>query len=149
MAFGKPLVVVGEDGFSELLDETTVDLFLRDGFFGLGPGNRGAGVGALAEAIRVLAVSAPTRARLGEWGRQLVDTRFSLRRATGIVLDEYAAALSHRTSRQVRALDVARTARGVLEYKVTRKISRWRGAHATDDANSKQNMVKLRERTPR
>ncbi|OLR90801.1 glycosyltransferase family 4 protein [Actinokineospora bangkokensis] len=148
MAFGKPLVVVGEDGFSELLDESSADLFLRDGFFGLGPGSRGAGVPALAEALRVLVGSAEARVRLGEWGHKLVDSRFSLHRAAGIVLDEYAHALSHRPSRQVRALDAARTARGVLEYKVTRKLARWRGSHATDDANSKQQLAKLHERKP-
>ncbi|PWW64087.1 glycosyltransferase family 4 protein [Actinokineospora spheciospongiae] len=143
MAFGKPLVVVGEDGFSELFEESTVDRFLWDGFFGLGPGSRGAGVPALAESIRVLAESPETRARLGEYGRGLVDTRFSLRRAAGIVLDEYAHAVAHRPALDARLADAAQASAGIFRYKVNRKVSRWRGRLQVDDANAKSEMAKL------
>ncbi len=46
MAFGKPLVVVGEEGFSELLTPESLP-FSGQGWYGLGPGSLGAGVPAL------------------------------------------------------------------------------------------------------
>ena len=38
MAFAKPLVVVGERGFSRVLDEDTLPTFLHQGWYGLGDG---------------------------------------------------------------------------------------------------------------
>src|SRR5512144_2783022 len=38
LAFGKPLVVVGEHGFSQPFTPETAGVFTRQGFYGLGPG---------------------------------------------------------------------------------------------------------------
>jgi len=56
MAFAKPLVVIGEEGFSELLTPESTPTFLRQGWYGLGPGSLGTGVTALRLALSVLSV---------------------------------------------------------------------------------------------
>ena len=81
MAFGKPLVVVGEEGFSELLTPESLPVFLRQGWYGLGPGSLGAGVPALRIALERLVGSPELRSELGHLGRRLTEQRFSLRHA--------------------------------------------------------------------
>lgn len=134
LSYGKPLVVVGEDGFSELLTRESLPRFLSAGWFGIG----GGGVPALREALRKVAESPQLRAELGEFGRQLVVDRFSLRRAAELQEREYEAAMGFRTGGGARALDVVRSASGLLSYKVKRKISRLRGRLVVDDANARR-----------
>ena len=71
MAFGKPVVVVGEDGFSELLTSDSSPIFLQQGWYGLGPGSAGSGVPALRSApsdcwarMRHVPSSVPSRVAL-------------------------------------------------------------------------------------
>jgi glycosyltransferase involved in cell wall biosynthesis len=132
MAFGKPLIVVGERGFSELLTPDTGPTFLRDGWYGLG----GTGAVGMRAAIARLMDDPALRARLGEYGRQLVLTRFSLRTAAETQEDEYRQAIHDRVPRRQLAGDAARSLAGVFRYKVRRKIDRRRGTAAVDDANA-------------
>jgi hypothetical protein len=132
MAFGKPLIVVGERGFSELLTPETGPTFLRDGWYGLG----GTGAAGLRQAIARLADDPALRAKLGDYGRQLVLTRFSLRTAAETQEEEYRQAISDRVPRWNIAGDATRSAAGLFGYKVRRKIDRWRGTAAVDDANA-------------
>ena len=68
--------VLGEDGFSEVLDAASAPRFLWHGFYGLGDGDLGAG--RLAEQLRALLADAGRRAELGAFARELVTERFSL-----------------------------------------------------------------------
>jgi glycosyltransferase involved in cell wall biosynthesis len=132
MAFGKPLIVVGERGFSELLTPETGPTFLRDGWYGLG----GTGAAGIRQAIARLADDPALRAKLGDYGRELVLTRFSLRTAAETQEEEYRQAISDRVPRWNIAGDATRSAAGLFDYKVRRKIDRWRGTAAVDDANA-------------
>ena len=78
LSFGKPVVVVGENGFSELATPETVGPFLWRGYYGVGDGAPSDLVGQLE---RVLA-DAGERARLGSWARALVERRYALSGAT-------------------------------------------------------------------
>jgi glycosyltransferase involved in cell wall biosynthesis len=136
LAFAKPLVVVGERGFSELLTDRTAPTFLADGWYGLGPGSLGEGVTGMSRALAAVSHDAALRAELGEFGRQLVLTRFSLRAAAETQEEEYRQAVAGVGGRRALLGDAARSAAGVFRYKVKRKISRWRGTVAVDDANA-------------
>ncbi|HEX4703504.1 MAG TPA: glycosyltransferase, partial [Pseudonocardiaceae bacterium] len=136
MAFGKPLIVVGERGFSELLTPETGPMFLRDGWYGLGPGSLGAGVTGIRLAATRLLGDPALRAELGRYGRELVLTRFSLRAAAETQEEEYRHAVANSVPRRRLAGDATRSAAGLLRYKVRRKIDRWRGTAAVDDANA-------------
>jgi glycosyltransferase involved in cell wall biosynthesis len=137
MAFGKPLVVVGEDGFSELLTPECVATFFRQGWYGLGPGSAGSGVPALRWALERLVISPELRERLGTYGRALVVGRFALNRAARVQEEEYAAALQDRVDGGSLAVDLASSAVGVLGSTIRRKYQRWQGTASVDDANAR------------
>jgi glycosyltransferase involved in cell wall biosynthesis len=136
MAFGKPLIVVGERGFSELLTERTAPMFLSDGWYGLGPGSLGEGADGMARALAMVCRDPGLRAQLGAYGRELVVTRFSLRTAAETQEDEYRQVVDGMVGRRTLLGDATRSAAGLVRYKVKRKISRWRGTVAVDDANA-------------
>lgn len=135
-AFAAPLVVLGVQGFSELLTEHSAPTFLAQGWYGLGPGSLGAGVPALREVIRLLATDPGRRAELGGFARRLVVDRFSLTAAAELQERVYATALENRPAGRVLAADALRTGVGVLGYQVRRKYQAWRGTAAIDDANA-------------
>jgi glycosyltransferase involved in cell wall biosynthesis len=136
MSFGKPLVVVGERGYSELLTPESADAFLQAGWYGQGPGSLGTGVSALREALDTLVEDPARRAELGGFARDLVVKRFSLRGAAAFLERVYAAALAQPTPHPRLAADSARSAAGLLGYKVLRKVQQLRGTARTDDANA-------------
>lgn len=136
LAFGKPLVVVGERGFSELLTQQTAPMFLANGWYGLGPGSLGEGVTGMRRSLSTVLGNATLRAELGKFGRDLVLDRFSLIAAAKRQEEEYEHAIANRVSRSQLAAAATKSLAGILDYKVRRKISRWRGTLAVDDANA-------------
>lgn len=130
LSFGKPLIVLGLDGFSELLTAESVARFLSFGWWGFG----GDGVPSLTAALRRLVESPRLRAELGEFGRKLVVDRFSLLRAAELQEQEYGIA---RENAGADVLDVVRSTSGLVAYKVKRKLERLRGRVAVDDANAR------------
>ncbi|MET0238134.1 MAG: glycosyltransferase family 4 protein [Kibdelosporangium sp.] len=137
MAFGKPLVVVGEQGFSSSLTAETAPLFLQQGWYGLG----GAGVPELRRHLERLLTSRDLRASQGEFARRLVVERFALSRAAKIQEDEYLFAVRNRPAAASVATELVRSGGGVLATKVRTKYQRWRGTVATDDANARPIVV--------
>lgn len=137
MAFGKPLIVVGEDGFSELLTPDSVSTFLRQGWYGLGPGSLGSGVPALRLALERLIGSPELRHQLGAYARQIVLDRFSLHHAARVQEGQYLAALKARLATGPLVVDLVRSAAGVLGSKLWRKYQRWHGSAPVDDCNAR------------
>jgi hypothetical protein len=76
LAFGKPVIVVGEQGFARVFDESTAESFYHQGMYGLGRGE--ADSNQLLECIRQLVGRTDTLPQLGEFGRRFVVERFSL-----------------------------------------------------------------------
>ncbi|MQY03473.1 glycosyltransferase family 4 protein [Actinomadura macrotermitis] len=130
LAFAKPLIVQGEDGFFELLTPGSVDTFLRQGWYGLG----GTGAEALEAILRELAADPGRRAELGTYGRRLVTDRFSLERAAREQEEIYRKALAAAGGRARR--DALSSTGGVVAYKVGRRYQRLRGTAARDDFNA-------------
>ncbi|MFI5937442.1 glycosyltransferase family 4 protein [Actinoplanes sp. NPDC051494] len=131
LSFGRPLVVQGERGFWELLTPDTVDLFLQQGFYGLGDGT-GAADRLTGHLVRLLD-DASLREKIGRFGRDLAVERFSLDRAARTQVGIYEQALA---GRGLRPAEAARSAAGLLGYKVNRKWEAVRGTQRRDDFNA-------------
>lgn len=138
MAFAKPLVVVGEAGFSELLTPGSAPTFLRQGWYGLGRGALGTGAPALRAALQLLVDSASMRHDLGRFGRELAEQRFSLTHAAGSVEHLYATAVDTPSARPQLLADAMRVGTAVCAYRLRRKYLRYRGTAAADDQNARE-----------
>ena len=143
MAFGKPLVVIGENGFSELLTQESAPTFLRQGWYGLGPGSRGAGVPALRLALQTAVASRELRRELGVFGRRLVEQRFSLAHAAKTVEDLYLWAIRDRVSTPRRLAEAIQSIASLAGYKLHRKYRRWAGTASTDDGNERSQIAAI------
>lgn len=138
MAFGKPLVVIGEEGFSELLTPESAPVFLRQGWYGLGSGSFGAGVPALRMALERLVSSPELRCELGRVGRQLTEQRFSLNHAAEIIEGLYLSAMRNPVPFEHMLSDFVRVSTGLAKSKIRRKYQRWAGNASTDDSNARE-----------
>jgi glycosyltransferase involved in cell wall biosynthesis len=76
MSFGKPLIVLGEEGFSEIFDEDSAPIFLWQGYYGIGDGDRSPD--RLGAQLRALIADGERRAKLGRFARGIVEERYSL-----------------------------------------------------------------------
>lgn len=93
MAFSKPVIVQGEQGFWRRLDEESVETFLQQGWFGRG----GNGALDLQSAIRPLLERPSERLRLGKFGRDLVVRNFSLNVSADRLVDIYRDVCNQKT----------------------------------------------------
>ncbi|MEU3454307.1 glycosyltransferase family 4 protein [Micromonospora sp. NPDC006766] len=108
LAFAKPTVVVGEQGFGSAFTPETADYFRYAGMYGLGDGDVG-NAGLVAELRRI--VSRPERfPALGEFSRDFIVRHYSLE-SVARQLDELCReAVAGRSPVRVRAADGVRTA---------------------------------------
>jgi glycosyltransferase involved in cell wall biosynthesis len=137
LAFGKPLIVQGEGGFFEVLDPATLPRFLEQGFFGqahLEPAEAGA---RLRSLLHGLAQDDARREQLGSWGRELVQTRFSLAAAAERQADVYRRALLSPMSRRCWLGGGFRAAPGLVRHQVSRRLDRLRDKEVRDDFNAR------------
>jgi len=114
LAIGRPVVVQGENAFSEVFEPTTLNVFLRQGFYGLADNERGAT--RLADQLEGLLADRDRREALGRFGRQVVVERFSLKRAVGVQLDIYEQVVRHPAGRHLS--DAMRSAGRALMLEV-------------------------------
>jgi glycosyltransferase involved in cell wall biosynthesis len=70
MAFQKPAIVLGEEGFSEIVTPESIGPFLRKGFYGMGDGD--VSPRRLADQLRTLVADGSLRDRLGHFSREVV-----------------------------------------------------------------------------
>ena len=138
MAFGKPLVVQGERGFWELATHDSLPLFLKQGWYGIGPGH--GGTERLRQILAGLIVDPDRRTSLGEFSRHVATSRFSLERAAEIQDAIYQRAMPA-GGLPVRATAFARSCWGLSWYKVARRVQRLRGVAPVDDFNATANIV--------
>lgn len=106
MAHSKPLVVHGEAGFWQLMDESTVYGFLHDGWYGHG----GAGARDLTDALTRLAESRVLRQHLGTLGHEVVVERYDFRSAAAHLAAIYEDTVHQRCSRSTMVRSLARSA---------------------------------------
>jgi glycosyltransferase involved in cell wall biosynthesis len=136
LAFGKPLVVQGERGYFQQLDEQSWPEFAWQGWYGVGSGRRD-GPAALAAAVRPLLVDGIARHRLGAFGRRVVTERFSLETAAAKQLEIYEHAVEQpaRAGRQGAAF--VRSGVEFSAHHARRKLAERLGRRAADDFNAR------------
>lgn len=114
LSIGRPVVVQGEAGFSETFAPETLDIFLRQGFYGIGAGYNAA---LLAQQLESLLSDAQRRAALGAYGREIVEKRFSLDRAAQVLLGIYEEV--HEASFSTNLLDAAHSMASALKIEIS------------------------------
>ena len=108
MAFGKPVVIVGEQGFSAPFTPETAKSFYYKGIYGRGDGNP-ANTRLLAD-IRGIAEDPDRRATLGEFSRQFVLQHFSLEQVSSLLAEFCREAVADVPRFHVSVADGLRTA---------------------------------------
>jgi glycosyltransferase involved in cell wall biosynthesis len=142
MAFGKPAIVVGEGGFAMPVNPDTVALFLEQGFYGVGSGDAERGASPLAAQLEaILASSVDDRERLGGFGRALVESRYSLRRAADVAAATYRDTLDAPAAGSLLA-DAAATAARVARWKVASRLRRTTSARVTSARTSRAGVAR-------
>ena len=135
MSFGRAVIVVGEDGFVETVEEETLDHFLWQGFYGLGDGDTSPG--ELAEHIKPLLEDPRRRNELGAFGRQIVEQRFSTEAGGRFLEKLYADLATSQSARSIVIREAAVSTSMVAVYKMRRKTQRLLGRGSGDDFNAK------------
>lgn len=105
LAFGKSLIVVGTDGYSQLFTPETSGEYLVQGFWGHGDG--GPGTDELIRSLRSLIDDPALRADLGAFGRRFVCTRFSLADRSARLESVLQTAAASPVPREQRRADAA------------------------------------------
>jgi glycosyltransferase involved in cell wall biosynthesis len=115
MAFGKPVIIVGEQGFSAPLTPETADSFYYKGIYGLGNGNLG--IERLAANIKALAEYPDQLISLGQFSRKFILQHFALESVSNR-LDKFLYASVNKTlPAHVTIADGLRTAGIVIGRK--------------------------------
>lgn len=108
MAFGKPVVVVGEQGFSSLFSPATAESFYYKGIYGHGdgdPGNAG-----LTAQLRELVARPDSFPALGQLSREFVVRHFSLESVSAQLAVIFQDAVTDVPKLHVAIADGVRTA---------------------------------------
>ena len=108
MAYGKPVVVVGESGFAATLTPETAPTFYHQGLFGKGDGESDGE--QLLDELRELVESPERRESLGKFSAQFVQTHFSLEVVAAHLKVLCDAAATSRPRRREVMLDCLRIA---------------------------------------
>ncbi|TFD36918.1 glycosyltransferase [Cryobacterium sp. TMT1-19] len=136
LAFAKPLVVQGEQGFWRLLAPDSVQGFLWTGWYGVGRSSED-GADTLAGILREVLSDGRLRRSLGSFGRDVVEDRFSVTRAAGLQVEHYSAALAEAPgSLSTLVGDAAAFAR-YARYYAGKRVRRALGREQADDFNAR------------
>ncbi|GAA1784844.1 hypothetical protein GCM10009712_35230 [Pseudarthrobacter sulfonivorans] len=136
MAFAKPLVVQGEEGFWELLTPDSVDQFLWQGWYGVGT-DAPAGAAHLTGILAELLPERSLRAELSNFSLSLARDRFTLERAADTQLDIYVRALHKGGNPASTLASDCRAAASFANYESRRMLARWTGRESAEDFNAK------------
>lgn len=137
MAFSKPLVVQGEGGFFETLTPGTVGTFLHQGWYGRTERNGADAVIHLKHLLMELLDAPQMATEIGQFGRRLVEERFSLVSAAASAEAVYQSAWERPLTRINWTLDAVAAAGGLVAHKATRRWQRLRGIGSRDDFNAR------------
>jgi L-malate glycosyltransferase len=108
MAFGKPVIIVGEQGYAEAFTPETADTFLYKGIYGMGDG--GTDNSRFVSAIRTVAEHPDNFQELGGFSRQFILNHFSLEVVSKKFVEFCHVAVARQPRFHVAAADGLRTA---------------------------------------
>jgi glycosyltransferase involved in cell wall biosynthesis len=130
MAFAKPVVVVGEQGFSDVVTPETVQRFLDEGFYGTGDGDLDPA--PLSWQLDGLLADRDRRARLGAYGRELVRARFDLGVAAATLEQIYERALAGSSPAGDRLVEAGRALAWIGGFKAKQRLLQWQARRAPE-----------------
>ncbi len=116
MAFEKPGIVLGEDGFSEIVSPESMDHFRRVGLYGLGDG---AFNGRLEKQLRSLVTDDERRSQLGRFGRRAVNDHWALERGAEVLERIYRDAVGSPAPVLTRAREAVVVGAGVIARRMS------------------------------
>lgn len=117
MAFGKPVIIVGEQGFSAPFIPESAEWFHYNGIFGRGESNPFSA--GLPNDIRKFAKNPAALPEIGRFSRQFVVERYSLEAAAKQLAEAYQATLDDRAPIGAALFDAFRSAAvGAMEGKL-------------------------------
>ena len=135
LAFGKPLVVQGEQGFWRALTPDTLEYFRWAGWYGVGEGvNRGPG--ALRRELLPLIHDRAEREERGRFARRVCEEGYSLTRAAAELEALYHDATTLDADERFGVGEAVAKVRWA-RYVFTRQLAHRLGRVATDDFNAK------------
>lgn len=134
LAYSKPLIVQGEQGFFSLLDGHSAPAFLWQGWYGVG-GDRAEGAAALTHCVHTLVSNPQLCQQLGSMGRGLVVDRFSLTAAARRQVEAYERVTDMRTSSVRLVASGTRVLPAYLHYRAERRLRRMLRRGSVDDFN--------------
>lgn len=134
MAFGKPCVVQGENGFFRTLDAVTAREFRWHGFYGIGAG--GSGEDTLVEILDKVLCDEVLRKENGGFALDLVRQFYSLDRAVDLQIEWYRRTLAEYSAPPLR--EVVRTVGAVGGWFAVRAVQGLRGRASHDRFNSRE-----------
>lgn len=142
MAFGKPLVIQGIEGFWEPLTAETLPTFLWQGWYGQGPGPEGA-VDRLVEQLSAIIDDARLRDRMAKLSLRTVQERFSLGAAAGrqVTMYERSVEAHEHTSSARRLRSGADSVGRFVFHEVRLRADRASGRVTTEDFNSRPTLA--------
>ncbi|MCI0599286.1 MAG: glycosyltransferase [Beijerinckiaceae bacterium] len=108
MAFGKPVIVVGERGFSATFSPKTAEYFYRKGFYGIGDGTSN-NAGLLTDVLE-LAANPHSLPKLGAFSREFVLKHFALETVSARLSAFYSVVAANQRQVDAAMADGLRTA---------------------------------------
>lgn len=118
LAFGKPLIVQGASGYWKTLTPETLPEFELQGFYGRG----GSGAAGLGQELGRLCLDDELRQRLGTWGREVVEEKYSLSSAVVALEKIYLEAMAARTNRFIGPASMTKSAYDFGKFIMARRI---------------------------
>jgi hypothetical protein len=109
MAFGKPVIIVGEQGFAAPFTPETAESFLYRGIYGIGS-SKPRDNSALVECIQRAAGDRHAFSALGAFGRAVVFEHFALEVVAAKLSRSFEEAVADQPSREAAVLDGLKTA---------------------------------------
>jgi glycosyltransferase involved in cell wall biosynthesis len=106
MAFGKPCIVLGEQGFSDVFEPSTAKMFFWQGYYGLGDGDLSPE--PLVHQLRRLVASPDLRAELGRFSLDTIEQRYALAPLAADLDALYRTTVDQRVARRVEWTEAAR-----------------------------------------
>ena len=106
MAFGKPCIVLGEQGFSDVFEPSTAKMFFWQGYYGLGDGDLSPE--PLAHQLRRLVASPDLGAELGRFSLDTIEQRYALAPLAADLDALYRTTVDQRVARRVEWTEAAR-----------------------------------------
>lgn len=147
MAFAKPLIVQGINGFWEPLTEETLPLFLWQGWYGTGAG-AASGTDRLILHLRHLIDHPEKRHAMGSLGLSVVRERFGLDAAARNQVAFYERAVADRPQISgwlAHPGEDMRSAGRFVQHEIDRRLAQRRGNGPDEDFNSRSTVVKEKE----